>query len=249
MIDGATFLFSEGFRKHPSGRIGQLPYVQVTPVDGIVVGPKLLESFKKMHEGVEALGCTFRAFDSKDGNPFKATRFENTRCSDAHLLIAKRALYEHICGYPTAVAAAFGVNSARHFVVELMVCRGTPPEDMAQSGLWGDHALVDIIPERRAVADRAAIQSKMPYAYAFNARVLHVSGIKARELSALREYVQKMNYELPTENAWEHLRRHIARHPLAAPLPPVQEQHNIDPLSDAKLLELLQQALWVDGDD
>jgi hypothetical protein len=248
-MSGEKFLFSEAFTKDPQGFSKQRPFVQITPAEGILGPNAVLDSFKKMHDGVERLGCAFRGCDSKDGDPFKATRFTNVPCTADELRVAKRALYREICKYPPEIADAFGVNSARHFMVEVMVSRGTPAEHLVQAGMWNDHATKKIVPERRAVADRAKLLSNIPLMYAHNSRILYVCDVKILEMQALREYARKVQFKPPSTDAWYHFKRNVERHPLAPPLPLVPVVEEKQSVADDWLRKLLREALWAEGDD
>jgi hypothetical protein len=247
-MSGEKVLFSIGHIKHPQGIAKQKTYVQITPADGIIHSDKVMAAFNHMQAGAEKMGCTFRGCDSEDGDPFKATRFTNVPCTDDQLRVAKRALYRVICKYPASVADAFGVNSARHWMVEIMLSRGTPVEHLVQAGLWSDHAMKGVHPQARSVGDRQKLLSTLPLEYAHNARVLYVVDVKLVEMQAVREYVKRIDAKaLPTDEAWSHFRRNVQRHPLAPPLPAIPLPAERQRMEDDRMRELLQAAIWEEG--
>ena len=205
------------YAKHPGGRKKQMPFVRIAPMEGIVSGARLMEGMGKMWAGMARVWVIIRDTNSQTGSPFckSCTAWVNKPITGDRKLVIMRVILEEVCDRARKHSEGAGVNSPRHFMVNGMTARNVPAEEMVQVGLWGDHALKNVEPQKHAEIKRGERQGILQRVYASEAGLTAVRTVKLAETEALRRYVRDIGgiELLPSEGHWDHFGRFTPRHP------------------------------------
>jgi hypothetical protein len=99
----------------PEKRQARPFWMRIKGFDGKTVW---FEFLKRVLSGVGE-GCfVFRDFDSRDGDPERATTFLNSPLREGRLVRAIECVIARVCDVTTDVAKRWAKHSARHFLME-----------------------------------------------------------------------------------------------------------------------------------
>jgi hypothetical protein len=205
--EGEDEMGAVGVTVAKSSRTAPRPCLVIIPRLGIDGTDTHYETFK------ESLPPTatfmLRDVEGGDGNPFDkgVTGMANKGATWSRAAASLRGLLQHI-GLTKEQASMFTPHSARHVLPHIAMIRGEPPGERAELGAWYGSRMQDrdMIPVERLPAQRRAIAA-MPDRYAQKPKLLHVRKIFARQISAVRDAVQKVGRQnVPLLEGWDILR-------------------------------------------
>ena len=139
-------------------------------------------------------GCfVFRDFDSRDGDPEKATTFLKSPLRDGRLVHAIECVIMRVCDVTADVAKRWAKHSARHFLMECSNARKVHPLKGVEIGRWSGSTAQDpdLTPSQRLNARHVLEAGKMPETYAPSAKVGRVTSILGEEMKALNNLWEK----------------------------------------------------------
>ena len=102
------------------------------PIHGLL-SEEWAEVFRVSTHTTQKAGIFIRENDSRDGDPFTATRLLNRPMERHRMLVCLRALLHRVAGIPREHLSKYGVSSFRKFLPEVAQQRGLPADRWQQS--------------------------------------------------------------------------------------------------------------------
>jgi len=175
----------------PEKRRARPFWMRIKGFDGKTVW---FEFLKSVLNGVGE-GCfVFRDFDSRDGDPERATIFLNSPLREGRLVHAIECVIARVCDVTTDVAKRWAKHSARHFLMECSSARNVHPLKGVEIGRWSGSTAQDpdLTPSQRLNARHVLEAGKMPETYAPSTKVDRVKSILGDEMQALDNLWEKI---------------------------------------------------------